>query len=250
MATWLRPLYEYLSLYCCFAVFGAGGLLFTVASAVLYPLLPRAFGARLGQAAMMYLFRFFVGLMRATGLIKFDLDALDALKREPSIIVAPNHPSLIDAVLVISRLPTVVCIMKAEIWDNIFLGGGSRLAGYIRNDSPVNMVRLSASELRAGRQLLVFPEGTRTRRKPINRFKGGFALIAKKAQAPVQTVIIETNSPFLGKGWPLFKKPQFPIVYRARLGKRFAAEPEVKEFVAELERYYSRELGADGLRKA
>jgi hypothetical protein len=34
------------------------------------------------------------------------------------------------------------------------------------------------------------------------------------------------------------------------LGKRFAAEPEVKEFVAELERYYSRELGADGLRKA
>jgi 1-acyl-sn-glycerol-3-phosphate acyltransferase len=237
-------------MYFALAVFGVGGLLFTVVSALAYPLLPRAFGARLGQATMMRLFRFFVGLLQATRLAKFDLDALDALKTEPSIIIAPNHPSLIDAVLVISRLPEVVCIMKAEIWDNIFLGGGSRLAGYIRNDSPVNMVRLSAAELRAGRQLLVFPEGTRTRKRPLNAFKGGFALIAKKAQAPVQTVFIESNSAFLSKGWSLFRKPQFPIVYRARLGRRFAAEQDVKAFVTKLEHYYAQELGAAAVRDA
>ena len=111
--------------------------------------------------------------------------------------------------------------MKAKIWDNPVLGGGARLAGYIRNDSPRGMVRQAASELRAGHCLLVFPEGTRTRSRPVNRFKGGFALIAKRAGAPVQTVFIETDSPFLGKGWPAFKRPRFPVVYRVRLGERF-----------------------------
>ncbi len=34
---------------------------------------------------------------------------------ERGLIIAPNHPSLIDVVLVASRLPRVTCIMKAEI---------------------------------------------------------------------------------------------------------------------------------------
>jgi 1-acyl-sn-glycerol-3-phosphate acyltransferase len=100
--------------------------------------------------------------------------------------------------------------MKAPIWDNPVLGGAARLMGYIRNDAPINMVRQAADDLAAGVPLLVFPEGTRTRRKPVNAFKGGFALIAKRAGAPIQTVFIETDNPFLSKGWPLFKKPTFP----------------------------------------
>ena len=85
-------------------------------------------------------------------------------------------------------------------------------------------------------------EGTRTTRKPVNSFKGGFALIAKTAGAPVQTVFIETSSPFLSKGWSLFKKPDFPLVYRARLGRRFEVNGEVKAFVADLEDYYQESL--------
>ena len=80
------------------------------------------------------------------------------------------------------------------------------------------MVRVGRAAVRAGNQLLVFPEGTRTRQHRRYGFKGGFALIAKSAGVPVQTVFIETNSRFLGKGWPLFRKPVFPLVYRVRLG--------------------------------
>ena len=132
--------------------------------------------------------------------------------------------------------------MKAEIWDSFFLGGGARLSGYIRNDAPINLVRQSVDELNAGHQLLVFPEGTRTRAAPVNAFKGGFALMAKKSGAAVQTVFIETNSEFLCKGWPLLKKPDFPLFYRARLGKRLTTESDVKEFVSKLENYYREEL--------
>lgn len=241
---WLMLPVEYAQIYGAFFIFGAGGILFTVISAILYPLLPRTFGAKLGKNTIHLLFRSYVWITCKMGTEKADLGVLDELRNEKGLIIAANHPGLLDAVLIISRLPRVTCIMKAEIWDNIFLGGGSRLAGYIRNDSPVNMIRMAAEELERGEHLLVFPEGTRTRKKPINDFKGGFALIAKRAQAPVQTVFIETDNPCLGKGWPLYKKPEMPVTFRVRLGKRFEVTGDVKTFVTELEDYFRSELPA------
>ncbi len=239
----VRHLYEFVVFYAAFAVFGVSCLGWSLPAAALYPLLPRRIGAPLGQYVIMAGFRGFVGLMRLTGLFRCDLAALDALRGEPGLVIAPNHPSLLDAVLVISRLPRVVCIMKPAIWDNPFLGGGARLASYIRSDKPLALVRRAAAELRAGHQLLVFPEGTRTTRPPVNAFKGGFALIARGAGAPIQTVFIETNSPFLGKGWRFFSMPRFPLVFRARLGRRFDAGENAAAVIARLEAYFRQELG-------
>jgi 1-acyl-sn-glycerol-3-phosphate acyltransferase len=104
------------------------------------------------------------------------------------------------------------------------------------------MVRQATRELRAGHPLLVFPEGTRTRSGAVNEFRGGFALVAKRAGAPIQTVFIETDNPFLGKGWPLFRRPRFPLVYRVRLGERFRVTGDVKSFLRTLQEYYRREL--------
>jgi 1-acyl-sn-glycerol-3-phosphate acyltransferase len=147
-------------------------------------------------------------------------------------------------VLVISRLPQVVCITKPSIWNNLFLCGAASLAGFIPSGSKLKLVKGAARQLRAGRHLLVFPEGTRTPRGPIGDFKPGFAFMAMNAAAPVQTVFIESNSRFLGKGWPFFKKPEFPLIYRVRLGRRFCVGDDRHAFVRELERYYRHELAA------
>ena len=238
----VRLAYEYFVLYFGYLYFGTGCALVSLVSTVLHPLLPGRYGARIGRWMTGVHFRGFLALLRASGLVRIDLAALDQLRAQHSIIIAPNHPSLLDAVFIISRLPQIACIMKAEIWDSLFLGGGARLSGYIRNDAPINLIRLSTQELREGNQLLVFPEGTRTRVAPVNAFKGGFALMAKKSGAAVQTVFIETNSAFLCKGWPLLKKPDFPLFYRARLGMRFTSESDVKAFVLKLKNYYVEEL--------
>jgi 1-acyl-sn-glycerol-3-phosphate acyltransferase len=242
---WIKLAYEYFVLYGGLLLFGLISLAWSVPAGLLYLVLPRKIGLPLGQFAIMTAFRWFLFALRITGIVKLDLTALDDLRETRSLIIAPNHPSLLDVLLVVSRLPRVVCVMKAEIWDNLFLGGGARLAGYIRNDSPGNMIRLAAEATRTGSQLLVFPEGTRTRQDPVNPFKGGFALIAKTAGVTVQTVFIETNSPFLSKNWPLFKKPAFPLIYRARLGKQFQVDGNVKIFLAELENYYRQALSRD-----
>jgi 1-acyl-sn-glycerol-3-phosphate acyltransferase len=132
--------------------------------------------------------------------------------------------------------------LKANLLDNPLLGGGASMAGYIRNDSTGNLIRRAAAATREGSQLLIFPEGTRTVQDPINPFKGGFGLVARKSGVPIQTAFIEASSPFLGKHWPLLKKPEFPLVYRVRLGERFEATADVKQFVADLEDYYRREM--------
>jgi 1-acyl-sn-glycerol-3-phosphate acyltransferase len=238
-----REIYQRAGLILGFLLFGVGSLIFTLVSMTLYPLLPRNAGTRLGRSSITWYFRGYLALLKATGIMRLDLRALDPLRGERGLLIAPNHPCLLDAVLVLSRLPDMTCIMKAEIWDSAFLGGGARLARYIRNDSPGNMIRHAIAELRDGQQLLVFPEGTRTRSQPINAFKGGFALIARNSGVPIQTVFIETNSAFLGKGWPLWKKPPMPIVFRARLGRRFHVHGDVKAFVRELEDYFRSELG-------
>jgi 1-acyl-sn-glycerol-3-phosphate acyltransferase len=98
------------------------------------------------------------------------------------------------------------------------------------------------AHLQAGGILLLFPEGTRTTRFPINSLVGSVGLIAKHAKVPVQTLVIETDSPFLSKGWPLFKRPELPITYKVRLGQRFDPPSDVPAFTAELDRFYRQAL--------
>ena len=231
-------------LYIIVILFGIFGMLEAVVCAILYLILPRDRGIRSGRWMNLALFRLFAWVIRAAHLVYPDLKALDSLREEKGIIIAPNHITSLDALFVISRLPNIVCVMKANLWDNPVFGGGSRLAGYLRNDNSSAMFRKASDELQAGEQLLVFPEGTRGSERPISPFKGGFGIIAQHSGAAVQTVFFESNTRYLGKGWPVWKCPKWPMIYRVRLGERFTLEKNgnVKEFVAMLEEYYSREL--------
>ena len=231
--------------YLMLALFGLTSLLWSLPALVLVRILPRRISRPLGQWMIMAGFRYYLAALRLVGIARFDLSALDALRHERRLVIAANHPSLMDAVLVISRLPRVTCAMKAGIIDNLCLGGGARMAGYLRNDNSFAFTRQAVARLRAGDQLLIFPEGTRTTDLPLGAFKGGFALLAKHAGAPVQTVFLESNSPFLSKGWPLFRKPQFPLLYSARLGQRFEATGSAQALTAQIEAYFREELSHD-----
>lgn len=241
-----RKIADYSFLYFFLFLFAAMALVWSLTGSLLHFLLPGRVSRRFGPILVTGFARCYINALSLAGRVRFDLGALDALRHERSIIIAPNHPSMLDAVMVISRLPHIVCIAKAELWDNPLLGGGMRMAGYIRNDAAITLTKLAVAKLRDGQQLLLFPEGTRTTRRPVNPFRGGFALTAKMAGVPVQTVFIEASSPFLGKNWPLFKLPEMPLVYRARLGRRFTVEGDVKSFIASLERYFGDELAPAG----
>lgn len=228
--------------YLVLGIFCAAGLAWSLLAALLFRLLPRRAGAALGQSVIMAACRAGLGLMRLAGLARFDLTALDALPAAGPAVVACNHLSLLDAVLVLSRLPRAVCIAKAELWDNPFLGGSVRLAGYIRNDTPLALVRAAARALGDGRQLLIFPEGTRSDGQGLGRFRPGFAVMARMAGVPVQTVFLSSNTPYLRRGWALHRMPRFPLAYRARCGRRIAVTADATAAAAAIERYFAAEL--------
>jgi 1-acyl-sn-glycerol-3-phosphate acyltransferase len=206
---------------------------------VLLPLLPRAAGRRVGRAAIARGYRWYWGVVERCGMMSLRAEALDALRDEPRLIVAANHPSMLDAPMIVARLPASFCVMKASLLRNPLLGPGARLARYIRNDTPLGVVRNAVNHLREGGQLVWFPEGTRTTRQPLNAFRPGVTLIAKMAGAPIQAVFIDTDSPYLGKGWPPWRLPPLPIRFSVRLGRRFDPAADPARLLEDLESYFA-----------
>jgi 1-acyl-sn-glycerol-3-phosphate acyltransferase len=238
----LKTFHEHVLTYVLLTMLGLICLLYSIWALLMYPLLPRRAGTAAGRFGIMAGFRLYSWLLSLTGAYKLDLTAIDSLREGPPVILAPNHPSLIDALLILTRHPNIACVMKAELLQNVFLGAGSRLARYIPSDQPRQMIKEAVAELRSGGVLLLFPEGTRSRRSPLNTPKASIGIIAKHANVPVQVAIIETDSPYLSKGWPLFRRPNLPITYRVRLGRRFDPPADVNSFMTALEREYTQQL--------
>lgn len=237
----IKTLYEYAALYFLTVLLGLICLSWSVIALALTPL-PRRLGTAAGRFGIMAGFRFYSWFLSLTGAYRLDLRAIDSLRDGPPVVLAPNHPMLIDALLILTRHPNLSCVMKGALMGNVFLGAGSRLARYIRSDMPRQMIKEAVADLREGGTVLLFPEGTRTTRQPLNPLTASVGVIAKHANVPVQTLIIETDSPYLSKGWPLFKCPRLPITYRVRLGRRFDPPQDVATFMVALEQEYLQQL--------
>lgn len=237
-----RCLRDTLAFYGVLTVLGGFFLGWGLVALPLSYLLPARTGRPFGRRAIGAGFRFLLRFMERAGIVRLDLSALEPLQQARGVVVAPNHLSMIDVLLVASHLPNAVCIMKAGLERNPALGGGL-LAGYIPNDAGLPVIRRAAEELRSGANLLVFPEGTRSPDDRIGPFHPGFALIARRAGAPVQPVFIESNTGYLGKGWPIWRRPDFPLHYRARLGERVTVQGPAEAFAKTLRQQYAAALG-------
>jgi 1-acyl-sn-glycerol-3-phosphate acyltransferase len=237
-----KIVYDSVLVYVMLTVLGAICLIFSAWALLMYPLLSPRWGTAAGRFGIMAGFRAFCRLLTLTGAFKLDLRAIDSLREGPPVILAPNHPSLIDALFILTRHPNLACVLKAELMKNVFLGAGSRLARYIPSDQPRQMIKSAVADLRRGGVLLLFPEGTRTTQEPLNPLKASIGIIAKYAHVPVQVAIIETDSPYLGKGWPLWRRPNLPITYTVRLGRRFDPPADVNAFMIALEREFVQQL--------
>lgn len=202
----------------------------------------------LGYAAGTTFFKgFFTGLtwMR---ILKIHDDDLSPYcdSESPPLIIASNHPALWDAPLLLRRFPRISGIMKAEILHNPILKGGAPFIGFLPNQPTITMVRTAKKRLAHNAQLLLFPEGTRTRGKEnqLNPFQSGIGFLAKQNNIPVLPVFIHMNTNYLQKGWPIWKIPTMPIEVSIQVGeiKRLAPKEKSKEFTRRLEKYFQKSV--------
>jgi len=237
-----KALSDHIVTYGLLALLAAMILSWTLLALVFLPPLPRRRRTVAARCGIMVGVRAFTWALRLSGAYKLDLRAIDALRGGPPVILAPNHPTLIDALLILARHPNLACVLKPQLMGNVFLGASARLARYISSGPPRRMIKEAVEDLHRGGILLLFPEGTRTRRAPINPLTASVGVIAKHARKPVQVAIVETDSPYLSKGWSLFRVPSLPITYRVRLGRRFDPPTDVALFMEELEREFRAQL--------
>lgn len=238
----------------CFAVFGLAGVVLTLLVFPVLRLCVRSAETRKQYAQYLISkgFALFVGLMRFCGLFTYEVSGRENLRPRGCVVVA-NHPSLIDVVLLVSLMPRVDCIVKRRLWRNPFVGGPVRAAGYIRNDHGPELVEKARRSLSAGNNLLVFPEGTRTRPGEPLKFQRGAASIAVHARADVIPVTIRFSEPFLTKQtrWYNISSQKLHIIisadrpisvapYIARHGRTALA---AREFSSMLLDYYLARLG-------
>lgn len=230
-----------------FVYWGVMGVSITVLATILYWILPTRYAQPCGKFMIQQALKLFIAYFKAAKLLILDDTDLKALAQNPSaMIIAPNHLALWDAVFIIAQIPEITCIMKGSILYNPILGGGARLAGYIPNNSTLQMLVAATHSAKKGAKLLVFPEGTRTQKNVewLNPLKSGVALIAKHSRVPVIPVYIRSDSRFLEKGRPLFLKPAFPIRMAINVGEPiiFSPHESLKTFNERLEAHYLAEL--------
>lgn len=164
------------------------------------------------------------------------------LSNKAGVIVA-NHPSLLDAVLLLALIPNTVCVMKSSLLDNPFLGASARLAGFIRNSDPFDMITHAKQVADEGTNLLLFPEGTRSlSMHKVNTLNQSAALLSSKLNLPIRAFIITYDQSFLGKVNKVTSIPSLPMKISVRVGKVFYPSTDNASVTQDLENYINGEI--------
>ncbi len=208
----------------------------------LYVVLPRRWHRPVSRHIVRYAFQAYLATLHWVCQIRTDLHELAGLQEEGPLIIIANHPSLLDAVMLLSCSPKGSCVLKASLLHNPLYGVGARMARYVSNEDPRRMIEGACRELQHGAHFILFPEGGRSRELPISSLSSACILLSKQSRVPIQTVILEFSTPYLGKHWGLFTPPVLPLTIRARLGRRFEPPEITAKALSELDSYFRDEL--------
>ena len=132
---------------------------------------------------------------------RLEVSGLDALHADGPILLAGNHDSYWDPIAIgIAGQPRrqIRALAKSALWKNALLGKVLDGMGQIpieRGKGDAHALDRAVEQLRGGRCIGVFPEGTRTRGRVL-RARSGFGRLAEKvpeAQIVCCTVVGTTD---------------------------------------------------------
>ena len=137
---------------------------------------------------------------------------------EEGALIAPNHISNYDPLLVVGFCPIKLRIMaKAELFKNIFLKWFFTAIGAFpvdRGNADITAIKTAMRILKKDEKLLVFPHGTRIKPGADEPIKEGVLLIALKARKNIVPAYISGTYGFRHKivlsiGEPFDLSPYF-----------------------------------------
>ncbi len=155
--------------------------------------------------------RLYLGFVEWLGILHLEGYRTERLREPGPLLVVANHPTLIDILVLLAFIPQADCIVSRNRTQNWLLRGMVLACGYISNDvnhrSATELVEACSRRLRAGRSLIVFPEGTRSPAGGLHPFRRGAAHIALAAGCELLPVVIQCDPPALGKNEKWYDVP-------------------------------------------
>ena len=178
-----------------YAVFGAATIAFSLTLLPLLLLLvhPRARFRRVCRRALHFCLVLYRWYLRLVGVARVTVSDKAALSGARSVIVAANHPSLLDSVLLVSFLPCADFIVKVSLSRRNVLSFIVNLLLTPNSTDYAKIVERTKEDFAAGGTIAVFPEGTRSLATGQNRFKKGAARLALATGRPILPVYIGGN---------------------------------------------------------
>ncbi len=147
------------------------------------------------------------------------VEGLEHLPPRGPFLICPNHQSYADSFLVAAVLPPAVARDAFALGHSRYVGRGiGGLVGRFFSTVPTDPDRflrqsmeIGAAGLKAGRPLLIFPEGTRTVDGGLHAIRSGAAILAVELGVPIVPAAIDGAF----ESWP--RSRRFPRPGRVRL---------------------------------
>jgi len=141
----------------------------------------------------------------ATG-VRVRVEGSENLPDQPCIFVS-NHVSNMDAPVLLPMLPGMSSVfIKKKLMSIPILGMAMRMGKYIpvsrgnSREEAQKSVEYAADVLRGGRNIVLFPEGTRSLDGKLLPFKKGGFFLAAETGAPMVPVVIRGTATMMRKG--------------------------------------------------
>lgn len=136
-------------------------------------------------------FRLFIFASKIFGVYDCQVHGIRILLQDRGCLMLANHPTLLDYVILASLIPDLDCVVKADLLKNPFVKGAIKAADYLINDEdPHVFMQRCKMRLERGDVILIFPEGTRTRRNLPVKLQRGAANIALRCQSDMRLIKI------------------------------------------------------------
>ena len=129
------------------------------------------------------------------------------IKKNVSYVIVANHQSQYDIFVLYGWLGIDFrWIMKKELRNAPFIGYASAKVGHIFIDrsSPVAAMKSiedAKKQLKNGTSVVIFPEGTRSRKGKLRKFKKGAFKIAHQLDLPILPVTLVGTNKIMGPGF-------------------------------------------------
>lgn len=158
--------------------------------------------------------------------------ALDEIPRDGPLILAANHISNADPVILGAWLTKrlgrrIHWLGKKEMFDWPFVGWLARNGGVVpvdRGGADVEAFRQAQRVLEEGHVLMIFPEGTRSPTGQLQRPKDGLAMLALRSGAPIVPIGMADTD----RVWPRGRKLPKPGGHATmRVGRSFRVADEL-----------------------